>query len=170
MATFSLLVPVYNEEKTIEAILDRLATISRVHEFVVVNDGSADQTGAILKRRLEQGHPRLRLVTHAVNQGKGTAIRSGLAAATSDFVVIQDADTEYDPADLDRIFDALEKRESPVVFGSRFLVSNPTRYPLYLMGNKVLTAFANVIGGGRLTDSYTCYKGMALETWRSLDL
>lgn len=170
MATFSLVMPAFNEEKTIDRILDVLLRQAGVNEIVVVNDGSLDQTGEVLRRRLDSGEPRLRVVTHDVNRGKGAAIRSGLVAATSDYVAIQDADAEYDPSDLSRIFAELEKGTADVVFGSRFLRFNPTLYRTYLIGNKALTTLVNVIGGGRLTDAYTCYKAMSLRRWRDLDL
>lgn len=167
-STFALLVPVFNEARTIDSVLTMLLQIPRVNEIVIVNDGSSDETGKILRQRLES-EPRVRVVTHDVNQGKGAALRSGLAAATSEFLVIQDADTEYEPSDLLKIFDELEGG-APIVFGSRFLRPNPTLYPLYLLGNKTLTAFANLVGGGKLTDAYTCYKGMSLVRWRQLAL
>lgn len=170
MATFALLIPVLNEAKTLDGVLDRLLAIKRVDQCVVVNDGSRDGTADVLRRRLASGESRLRVVTHERNKGKGAAIRSGLAAVTADYLVIQDADTEYDPADLDKIFTALETREAPVVFGSRFLRPNPNLYRTYLLGNKLLTSFANVLGRGNLTDAYTCYKGMSIDLWRRLQL
>lgn len=170
MARFSLLVPVLNEERTLDGILDILLGLPRVDELIIVNDGSTDGTAQVLRRRLETEGTKIRVVTHATNQGKGAAIRSGVAAATGDFLAIQDADTEYDPGDLTRIFDELESGAAPVVFGSRFLAPNPTLYRTYLLGNKALTKFANIVAGGRLTDAYTCYKAMSLERWRALDL
>jgi glycosyltransferase involved in cell wall biosynthesis len=170
MATFALLIPVLNEAKTLDSVLDRLLAIQRVDQCVVVNDGSRDGTAELLRRRLASGEPRMRVVTHERNRGKGAAIRSGLTAVTADFAVIQDADTEYDPADLDKIFTALESRQAPVVFGSRFLRPNPNLYRTYLLGNKVLTRVANVLGGGNLTDAYTCYKGMSVSHWNQLQL
>jgi glycosyltransferase involved in cell wall biosynthesis len=169
-ARFALLVPALNEERTLNAVIDRLLAIRRVDQLVVINDGSKDRTGELLRARLAAGESRLRVVTHEVNRGKGAAIRSGLSAVTADFAVIQDADTEYDPNDLDRIFTALESGEAPVIFGSRFLKSNPNLYRTYLMGNKLLTAVANLLAGGHLTDAYTCYKGMSTENWRKLRL
>ena len=169
-ATFGLLVPVMNEERTLDAVLDRLLAIKRVDQCIVINDGSRDGTADVLKRRLALGDPRLRVVTHERNRGKGAAIRSGLNAVTTDYAIVQDADTEYDPNDLDAIFTALEMRQAPVVFGSRFLRPNPNLYRTYLWGNKLLTGIANVLGGGRLTDAYTCYKAMSRERWHRLKL
>jgi len=170
MATFALLVPVMNEARTLDSVLDLLLAIPRVDQCIVINDGSRDGTADVLKRRLAAGDPRLRVVTHERNRGKGAGIRSGLSAVTTDFAIVQDADTEYDPADLQRIFDALEKKEAPVVFGSRFLRPNPNLYKSYLFGNKLLTGIANLLGGGKLTDAYTCYKGMPIDLWRRLQL
>lgn len=170
MATFGLLVPVLNEERTLDAVLDRLLAIQRVDQCVVINDGSRDGTGDLLRRRLATGESRLRVVTHERTRGKGAAIRSGLGAVTTDYAVIQDADTEYDPADLDAIFRVLENKEAPLAFGSRFLRPNPNLYRTYLFGNKLLTKIVNLLGGGRLTDAYTCYKAMSVERWRRLQL
>jgi glycosyltransferase involved in cell wall biosynthesis len=169
-SSITLLIPVYNEEATLDAILDRALSLERVTECVVVNDGSRDKSADVLKKRLQQGGSKIRVVTHPQNRGKGAAIRSGLRAATGEHLVIQDADAEYNPEDLNPIFDALERREAPVVYGSRFLRANPNLYRTYLIGNKLLTWILNVFGGGQLTDAYTCYKGMTLERWRSLDL
>ena len=170
MATFALLVPVMNEERTLDAVLDRLLALKRIDQCVVINDGSRDGTAEVLRRRLAVGDPRLRVVTHERNRGKGSAIRSGLNAVTTDYAIVQDADTEYDPADLETIFTALETKRAPVVFGSRFLKPNPNLYRTYLLGNKFLTSIANILGGGRLTDAYTCYKGMSVENWHRLRL
>lgn len=170
MATLSLVVPVLNEEKTLDGVIDRLLAFPDVTELIVVNDGSSDRTADVLRARLDRGEPRLRVVTHERNQGKGAAIRSAIAAATSDFLMIQDADAEYDPADMVAIFHRLAAGEAPVVYGSRFLRWNPTLYRMYLIGNKVLTLVANLLGGGHLTDAYTCYKGMSVERWRRLGL
>ncbi len=168
--TFALLVPVFNEERTLDAILDRLQSVPNISELILVDDGSSDRTPHILRKRLEGGPSNIRVVTHEKNQGKGAAIRSGLAAATADFLAIQDADSEYDPGDLAKILEKLKEGAAPVVFGSRFLQPNPTLYPMYLMGNKAITALANIVGGGNLTDAYTCYKGMSLRRWRQLEL
>jgi glycosyltransferase involved in cell wall biosynthesis len=170
VATFALLVPVLNEERTLNAVLDRLLAIPRVTLLVVINDGSTDGTGDLLERRIAGGEKRIRVVTHEHNRGKGAAIRSGLSVVTTDFAVIQDADSEYEPSDLEHIFSILEAGLSPVVFGSRFLQPNPNLYRMYLLGNKLLTSVANFLGGGRLTDSYTCYKGMATRRWKRLEL
>lgn len=170
MATFALLVPVMNEARTLDAVLDRLLAIKRVDQCIVINDGSRDATADVLRKRLAAGDPRIRVVTHEHNRGKGAAIQSGLSAVTTDFAIVQDADTEYDPDDLEKIFAALESKEAPVVFGSRFLRPNPNLYRSYLLGNKLLTGIANFLGGGNLTDAYTCYKGMSIGLWRRLQL
>ena len=169
-SSFSLIIPIYNEEPTLRLILDKVKGISRISQIIFVNDGSHDRSAEILKEELEKFGPRGVLVNHEVNQGKGAAIRSAFKVATSEYGLIQDADLEYDPVDLDKMMDLLEKKEAEVVYGSRFLVSNPGLYWTYLLGNKFLTFVANVFGGGHLTDSYTCYKGMSLRAWRALDL
>ena len=169
--SFSVVIPVLNEEKTLDAVLDRAAGLDVVDEFIVVNDGSTDRTGEVLRRRLDgPGGSRFRVITHGTNRGKGAALRSAIGAARTDFLGVQDADREYDPEDLGRVFARAASREAAVVYGSRFLQPNPNIYPLYLIGNRVLTAAANLLGGGRLTDAYTCYKVMPVEAWRALDL
>ncbi len=168
--SFALIVPVFNEEKTLNEILDRVLTLPRVSQCVIIDDGSTDGTAAILRKRLEAGGEKLRIITHPMNRGKGAAVRSGLTFAQTDFAIIQDADAEYDPSDLAPLFSCLEQGQAEVVFGSRFLTSNPNLYPTYLWGNKFLTWFINCVGRGHLTDAYTCYKGMALSRWRALEL
>lgn len=170
MPTISLLVPVYNEAAHLDDITKKIFSVPNVTEIVFVDDGSKDRTSEILQTLKNQARSKVQIITHPRNRGKGGAIQTGIAAATSDFVVIQDADLEYDVQDLPPIFDALTNGKADVVFGSRFLKSNPNIYPLYLMGNKLLTFVINVLSGGTLTDSYTGYKGMSTSLWKSLQL
>lgn len=167
---FSLIIPIYNEESTVEAVLNRVLAMENVREIVLVNDGSQDRTGAILDEWRGRHPAKMTVRHHETNRGKGAAIRTGIAAVRTTFAAVQDADLEYDPADLNDIFRILAQNPESAVFGSRFLIKNPNLYWTYLMGNKVLTAFINVVAGGRLTDAYTCYKALATERWRSLDL
>lgn len=169
--SFTVIIPVLNEEKTLDAILDRLGTLNGVDQFIIVNDGSTDRTPDILKRRLDgpEGR-RFRVITHDRNRGKGASIRSALAVASTEFLAIQDADQEYDPADLEGLLARAREPNVDVVYGSRFLRPNPNIYPLYRIGNRFVTWVANLLGGGALTDAYTCYKVMRLERWRALEL
>lgn len=168
--SISLLIPVYNEAQMLNDVLDRLFQLPRVNQFIAVDDGSKDDSAKILKERLKTSGNKLRVVTHPKNRGKGGAIQSGIAIAETDYLVIHDADNEYQPSDLDKVFDVLEKKEADVVYGSRFLQANPNIYPTYLLGNKILTSFINLFGHGHLTDSYTCTKGMSVRHWRELEL
>ena len=165
----SLLVPVFNEEKTIGPVLDRLAALPFVEEIVVVNDGSADGSDERIQAAARR-HPAIKTARHARNQGKGAAIRTGLDHVTGTHVVIQDADLEYDPAQIESLLEPFEDARVDAVFGSRFLLPNPNLYRMYLLGNKFMTVVLNLLGGGRLTDAYTCYKCMPLTHWKALDL
>lgn len=168
--TFTLLVPVYNEEATLEAIFEKIRAIPRVSQIVYVDDGSQDRSGEMIKAEVQKSGDRFDFVIHPQNRGKGAAIRSGLEKVKSDFAIIQDADMEYDPADLGKIMDILEEGEAQVVYGSRFLTQNPNLYRKYYWGNKLLTAMTNLFGRGHFTDSYTCYKSMSRPAWRALKL
>lgn len=165
-----LIIPALNEERTLNAVLDRVLSLDFIRQVVVVNDGSTDGTARLLQERLRQGSGNIRVVTHDVNRGKGSAIQSALRVIETDFAAIQDADLEYDPEELRGLFEMLEAGDADVVFGSRFITPNPNIYPLYLWGNKFLTTALNILGNGRLTDAYTCYKVMRTDRWRSLKL
>lgn len=170
MTSLSLLVPVYNESKHLNDITKKIFAVPNVSEIVFVDDGSKDNSTEILEELKLHAKGKVKILTHPKNRGKGGAIQTGIAATDSDFLVIQDADLEYDVNDLAPIFDALVSKKADVVFGSRFLKTNPNIYPLYLWGNKFLTFVINFLSGGSLTDSYTGYKGMSTALWRSLAL
>jgi len=163
----SIIVPVYNEEQTIEAVMHRLQTIFPDAEMIYVDDGSHDRSLELMKAH---ARPDLDRVLTKPNGGKGSAIRMGLEAANGTYTTIQDADLEYDPSEIASLLDRAKKSPGTVVFGSRFLRKNPNRYRLYLIGNKVLTGFLNILFGSRLTDSYTCYKLLPTDQFRSLNL
>jgi glycosyltransferase involved in cell wall biosynthesis len=157
---------VYNEERTLERVAEALVATLPESEIVYVNDGSKDRSLEILKR---VARPQDKVITKE-NGGKGSAIRLGLQHTSAPLVVIQDADLEYDPADIVRLLDFAEKHPGIGVYGSRFLEKNPNIYPLYLLGNKVLTWWINLLFGAKLTDSYTCLKLLPREIFQSLPL
>jgi len=160
----SVLMPVYNEEAGLEAILRRVAEVEIEKEIIVVDDCSRDGTSAILGRA---DIPGLRVIRHEVNRGKGAAIRTALQAATGDAVIIQDADLEYDPRDYPALLEPILKGEAEVVYGVRDLRGQK---PLLYLGNKLLTFLTNVLYGVHLHDMETCYKVMKAEIAKSLDI
>lgn len=164
--TLTIIVPVYNEERTLATVMAALGAKCPEAQIIYVDDGSKDGSLAILQSGIRSGD----LVLHKENGGKGSAIRTGLEQATSRFTVIQDADLEYDPAEIKLLLDAAQSHPACAIFGSRFLRKNPNIYKRFLLGNKVLTLILNILYGARLTDSYTCYKLLPTELFRSLKL
>ncbi|MDA8100688.1 MAG: glycosyltransferase family 2 protein [Nitrospiraceae bacterium] len=160
MAVLTVVMPVYNEIRTIEQSLKRVvdaplpAGIEK--EIILVDDGSRDGT----REYLAKLQPPLRVIFHEKNRGKGAAVRTGFAAATGDYIVIQDADMEYDPAEFSDLLKPILDGKAEVVYGSRFMSGRPhavLRFWHYL-GNKFLTAFSNAFTNLYLTDMETCYK------------
>ena len=158
----SILVPVYNEEATVEALLERVlaAQVPAEKEVVVVDDGSTDGTAGRLDRFLRR-HPKapIRVIRQGRNQGKGAAVRAALAQATGDVLLVQDADLEYDPGEYARLLEPILAGRADVVFGSRF-IAGPQRVRVFAhyLGNRFLTAVSNVLFNVKLTDMETCYK------------
>ena len=154
----SILVPVYNEAATIEQVVQRVRTVPLQVEIIAIDDASSDGSGAVLER-LHQSRQIDHLERHPVNRGKGAAIRAGIARATGDVIVIQDADLEYDPADLPGLMKPILDGKADAVFGSRFQ-GGPHRvlYFWHSVGNRVLTLLSNMFTNLNLTDMETCYK------------
>lgn len=153
----SVLIPVYNECETVRAILERVADVSLEKEIVIVDDGSTDGTTAVLQSLQDE---RFHIVYHPENRGKGAAIRTALAAATGDVVVIQDADLEYDPADFPALLGPIARGETKVVYGVRSLEHQEF---VRRLGNVFLTLVTRILFRASLHDMETCYKMMARE-------
>jgi glycosyltransferase involved in cell wall biosynthesis len=162
----SVLVPVYNEGASVRTVLERVAAVDLPIEVVAVDDGSTDGTAAALAAAAAD-LPRVRALRHETNRGKGAAVRTALAAATGDAVVIQDADLEYFPEDFPRLLAPLADGTADVVYGVRDLSSQPL---VRRLGNGLLTRLTNIVYGTRLHDMETCYKLMRTDVARSLDL
>jgi len=158
----SIIIPCYNEERTLQECVDRVLAIqdeTLALELIIVDDCSRDKSAEIARSLVERS-PELLLLRHKVNQGKGAALRTGIARATGDFVAIQDADLEYDPMDLKKLLIPLRSGDADVVLGSRFL-STEFRRVLYFwhsVANGVLTTLSNMLTDLNLTDMETCYK------------
>lgn len=165
----SVIMPVYNESATLRAVIERVLAldIGVDIDLIAVDDGSSDDSVEIL-RAVED--PRLRTVIHPQNRGKGAAIRSGLATAEGDIVVIQDADLEYDPAQWEALLQPVLRGEVDVVYGSRFLGDAAGMRWQNRFANQGLTAMTRLLFGTAITDMETCYKMMRLEVVRDLDL
>lgn len=163
----SVIIPVYNERETVVSIICRVMDQPTVTEIVVVNDGSKDGTGEILEG---MRWPKVvRVLHHAVNQGKGAAIRTGITAATQGIIIVQDADLEYDPADYPIVLQPIWDGQADVVYGSRFLTPRPFSFWLDL-ANRLLTLATNVLYGSRLTDMETCYKAFRSEVLKEVTI
>ena len=154
-----VVIPVYNEERTLHLIVNKVLARPEVAELVMVNDCSSDGTWNTMQE-LAQNDPRIRIFTHKVNQGKGAALRTGFKYVQSDIVIIQDADLEYDPDEYPKLLQPILMGKADVVFGSRFLGSGMHRvlYYWHFLGNQFLTQLSNMFTNLTLTDMETCYK------------
>ncbi|MEK7215383.1 MAG: glycosyltransferase family 2 protein [Chloroflexota bacterium] len=164
----SVVMPVYNERNHIQEILERVRAVPVEMEIICVDDCSADGTWDILQQEA-QDHG-VRVFRHEVNQGKGAAVRTGLAQVRGQVVIIQDADLEYDPGDYLNLLQPIKDGKSKVVYGSRFLGSRQSMSAANALGNRALTIVANFLFGVRLTDLETCYKVFPGEVAHRLDL
>lgn len=160
----SVLLPIYNEERELAACLDCVLASPVASQVIAVDDCSTDATPQILARYCD---PRLKVVRHAQNRGKGGAIQTALQHVTGDLVIIQDADTEYDPCDYARLVEPIEQKRAQVVYGARDLRSQPL---VGYLGNRFLTVMTNLLVGTRLSDMETCYKVVPTALMRELAL
>ena len=156
-ASLSVLVPVFNERSTVAEAIRRVRAVDvgLDVEVIVVDDGSEDGTDKVLAALTDST---VRVLTHDVNQGKGAAIRTALAAASGDLVLVQDADREYDPADWPRLIDPIVRHKALVVYGSRFTGERKNMLPLHWIGNRFLSLVTNVLYSSTMSDMETCYK------------
>jgi glycosyltransferase involved in cell wall biosynthesis len=153
----SVVMPCFNEGETVREVVKEVLASELVGELVIVDDGSTDATRDVLA---ELDDPRVRVLVHPVNQGKGAALRTGFATATMPFVVVQDADLEYDPADYRKLLQPALDGRADVVYGSRFVGGSEHRvlYFWHSVGNRLLTLLSNATTNLNLTDMETCYK------------
>lgn len=164
--------PVYNEAQTVAAVIQVVLAQRPIQELVVVDDASRDGTWEILES-LAQAEPRIRLLRHQVNQGKGAALRTGIAHATSEVVIIQDADLEYDPEEYHLLLAPILAGKADVVFGSRFLGGAGAHRVLYFwhsVGNRFLTMSSNMATDLNLTDMETGYKAFRREVIQKIEI
>jgi len=177
MKTLSIVIPAYNEGKTIHLILDKVKAVKLIgglqKEVIIVNDCSKDDTEEAIKR-YQAANPELPIqyFKHEVNQGKGAALHTGIRIATGDMVIIQDADLEYDPEEYNILVKPILDGFADVVYGSRFMGGRPHRILFFwhTIGNKFLTFLSNAMTNLNLTDMETCYKVFKRETIQSLPL
>lgn len=165
----SIIMPCYNEAATLSAILEQVRAIKLDMQIIAVDDHSSDNTFEVLQRAAAQD-PNMIIVRHPTNRGKGAAVRSGLARATGDIVIIQDADLEYDPQDYYELVRPIAEGRVNVVFGSRFLGQHTGMYFWNALGNKGLTFLTNFLFNCWISDMETCYKVMRTEIMRDLQL
>jgi glycosyltransferase involved in cell wall biosynthesis len=165
----SVIMPVYNEQETLEEIVRQVLDTGHAYEIVMVDDGSTDGTRELMAQWAD--HPVVRVVFHESNKGKGSAVRTGFDHASGDVFIIQDADLEYDPRDYPKLLQPIEEGRADVVYGSRFL-GGPARkvYFWHRVGNNILTLLTNVLYNLDLSDMETCYKCFRAEIVRDIPL
>ncbi len=170
-AKLSVVIPVYNEVDTLREIVERVQQVDIEKEIVIVDDASTDGSGE-LATTISSGADNVKLIRHERNRGKGRALRTGFAQATGDFVIVQDADLEYDPADYPKLLNPLLHDKADAVYGSRFLTASEHRvlYFRHYLGNRFLTLLSNFATDLNLTDMESCYKVFRRRLLQSLVL
>ena len=167
----SVIVPIYNERATLRDVVAKVLSVPIEIELICVDDGSRDGSREILSE-LEKQYPQLRVFFQPQNMGKGAALRRGIQEATGDYVIVQDADLEYDPAEFPTLLEPLIQGNADVVYGSRFLGGRPHRvlYFWHSVGNWLLTLLSNCLTNINLTDMETCYKVFRREIIQSIPI
>lgn len=167
MPLLSVIIPVFNESKTIKQIIETINGVPIDKEIIVVDDGSFDGSNIVLK---EIKLNNLKVIYHSSNRGKGAAVLTGLSNAEGEFVIIQDADLEYEPNDYLSLMRGIRESNADIAMGARFLKGYGKGLFMHRFGNWFLTELINFLFGVRLNDSYTCYKLLRRETLRKLDI
>lgn len=168
--TLAVIIPCYNEVTTVEDIVEKVIDVGLAAEIILVDDGSTDGTRELLPR-IEEKYKIVRVIMHEQNRGKGAAVVTGFKAATSDVLVIQDADDEYDPRDFPALLKPIQEGKAEVVYGSRFL-GGPRKAMHFwnMIANKSLTLFTNILFNSILSDMETCYKMFKAEVVQDLHI
>jgi glycosyltransferase involved in cell wall biosynthesis len=167
-----MVIPVYNESRTLKEVLGRVfASVPDIFEVIAVDDGSKDNSREILTEYAKTD-PRLKIIFHQVNGGKTAALQTGISTTSGNVVIIQDADLEYDPMDINKLLQIFREKEVDAVYGSRFMNSGlqGSQYTQHFIANKTLTFLSNLCSGMRLTDVETCYKAVRGELIRTMPI
>lgn len=174
MRKISIVIPVYNEESTIHAVIDKVKSVPLQYEkeIIIVDDCSTDKTKEILQDVLQTNGSALKVIYHKKNKGKGAALKTGFASAGGDIIIIQDADLEYDPVEYPKLIKPILDGKADVVYGSRFSGEGPHRilYFWHYVGNKFLTILSNMFTNLNLSDMETCYKVFRREVLSKIDI
>ncbi|MEK6672592.1 MAG: glycosyltransferase family 2 protein, partial [Nitrospirota bacterium] len=174
MTKISIVIPVYNEEATIRAVIDKVTSVPLQYEkeIIIVDDYSTDKTKEILQEAIQTNSSALKVIYHNKNKGKGAALKTGFASAGGDIIIIQDADLEYDPVEYPKLIKPILDGKADVVYGSRFSGEGPHRilYFWHYVGNRFLTILSNMFTNLNLSDMETCYKVFRREILSQIDI
>lgn len=170
----SIIIPVYNEAKTIKSVLNLVlkSRLSIKKEIIIINDGSTDNTQEIVDKFIQNNHKTNIRLLNKKNEGKGSAVKLGIMKATGQIIIIQDADLEYNPDDYEKCIQPIINKKYKVVYGSRVIDKKNIRYRhlSYLIGGRTITLFTNILFGSRLTDEPTCYKTFDSDLIKSINI